>query len=110
MRWAIAASIAFAVAVSVALLIEAPNADPLPPGGVTVLYIGVVLVLGFVGVGASAWLRRPDNATGGLMILVGVLVGFSGLQFFDVEALFALGILMDTLCVSALIHLLLAFP
>jgi signal transduction histidine kinase len=110
MRWAIAAAVLFALAVSVALLIEAPNADPLPPGGVTVLYIGVVLVLGFVGVGASAWLRRPDNATGALMILVGVLVGFTGMQFFEVEALFALGVLMDTLCVSALIHLLLAFP
>src|SRR5829696_3678189 len=110
MRWIIAAAVAFALAIGVALLIETPNVDPMPPGGAPVLYIGVVLVWGFVAVGASAWLRRPDNATGGLMILVGVLVGLSGLQFFSVPALFAIGVLVDTLVISALIHLLLAFP
>ena len=41
------------------LLIEAPDAVHLPPGGSSVLYIGVVLVWGFVGVGSYAWL--PDG-------------------------------------------------
>ncbi|HEX6021469.1 MAG TPA: histidine kinase, partial [Solirubrobacter sp.] len=53
---------------------------------------------------------RPDNATGGLMVLVGVLVGLTAFQFFNNEALFAIGVLVDTLCISALIHLLIAFP
>ena len=74
------------------------------------LYIGVVLVWGFVGVGAFAWLRRPDNHTGKLMVLVGVLVALTGLQFFDTPALLGSASRCDTLCGSALIHLLLAFP
>ncbi len=92
------------------LLIEAPNAVHLPPGGRSVLYIGVVLVWGFVGVGSYAWLRRPDNATGKLMVIVGALVGLTGFQFFDTPALLGLGLAVDTLSGSVLIHLLLAFP
>ena len=74
------------------------------------LYIGVVLVWGFVGVGSYAWLRRPDNATGKLMVIVGVLVALTGFQFFDTPALLGLGLAVDTLSGSVLIHLLLAFP
>ena len=74
------------------------------------LYIGVVLVWGFVGVGSYAWLRRPDNATGKLMVIVGVLVGLTGFQFFDTPALLGLGLAVDTLSGSVLIHLLLGFP
>jgi signal transduction histidine kinase len=109
-RFIVIAAVVYAIAIGVALLLEAPDADHLPPGGVTVLYIGAVLVWGFVGVGAFAWLRRPDNATGRLMLLAGVGVGITAFQFFDTPALVALGVAMDTLSASILIHVLLAFP
>ncbi len=109
-RIIVAAAVVYALAVGIWLLIEAPNAVHLPPGGRSVLYIGVVLVWGFVGVGSYAWLRRPDNATGKLMVIVGVLVGLTGFQFFDTPALLGLGLAVDTLSGSVLIHLLLAFP
>ena len=76
-RTIVAGAVVYALAIGIWLLIEAPNAVHLPPGGRSVLYIGVVLVWGFVGVGSYAWLRRPDNATGKLMVVVGVLVGLT---------------------------------
>ena len=106
----VAGAVVYALAIGVWLLIEAPDAVHLPPGGRSVLYIGVVLVWGFVGVGSFAWLRRPENRTGELMVLVGVLVALTGLQFFDTPALLGLGLAVDTLSGPALIHLLLAFP
>ena len=109
-RILVAGAVVYALAIGIWLLIEAPNAVHLPPGGRSVLYIGVVLVWGFVGVGSFAWLRRPDNATGKLMVIVGVLVGLTGFQFFDTPALLGLGLAVDTLSGSVLIHLLLAFP
>ncbi|HET6549066.1 MAG TPA: histidine kinase dimerization/phosphoacceptor domain-containing protein, partial [Solirubrobacter sp.] len=110
MRWAIAAASLLVLVIGVALLIHAPDVANVPPGGRAVLYIGVVLVWGFVAVGGAAWWRRPENGTGRLMVRVGVLVGLTALQFFDPPALFAIGVLVDTLSLSALIHLLLAFP
>ena len=109
-RTLVAGAVVYALAIGTWLLIEAPNAVHLPPGGRSVLYIGVVLVWGFVGVGSYAWLRRPDNATGKLMVVVGVLVGLTGFQFFDTPALLGLGLAVDTLSGAVLIHLLLAFP
>ena len=73
-------------------------------------YIGVVLAWGFVAAGCFAWLRRPDNRTGVLMIAVGLATLTAGLQFSDAPVPFALGALVDTLIVALLVHLLLAFP
>ncbi len=44
------------------------------------------------------------------MVLVGTLIALTGLQFLDVPVLFAIGALVDTVTISVLIHLLLAFP
>ena len=89
MRVAIAASCLTVLTISVALLVVAPDFERLPPGGPAIAYIGIVLAWGFVGVGAFAWLRRPDNRTGMLMTLVGVGVALSGLQLFDSDLLWA---------------------
>jgi signal transduction histidine kinase len=112
MRWMIAAAALVVLAISVALLIVTPDLEPerLEPGGRAVPYIGVVLVSGFVAVGAYAWLRRPENRTGALMVLGGVAVALSGLQFFDNQALLAIGVALNPFSISVLIHLLLAFP
>src|SRR5689334_13277142 len=110
MRWAIAIACLIALVIGVDLLIAAPDVTRLPAGGIAVLYIGVGVVWGFVGVGAYAWLRRPENRTGALMVLVGVLMALTGLQFLDAPALYAIGALCDTVAASALIHLLIAFP
>lgn len=110
MRWAIAASCLIVLTISVALGVESPEGDRLPPGGRVISYIGIVLASGFVGVGAFAWLRRPDNRTGLLMTLVGVAFAFSGLQLFDERGLWAIGAMSQSAGVAVLIHLLLAFP
>jgi len=106
----IAASCLTVLTITVALLIVAPDFERLPPGGPAVAYIGLILAWGFVGVGTSAWLRRPDNRTGMLMTLAGLAVALSGLQLFDSDLLWALGAMTDAVAVSLLLHLLLAFP
>ena len=81
-----------------------------PRAGAAVAYIGVALAWGFVAAGVFAWLRRPDNRTGPLMIAVGLATVTAGLQFSDAALPFVLGALFDTLIVALLVHLLLAFP
>ncbi len=109
-RGAAAALGLLAVVLGVVVLALTPDADNLPEGGRAVAYIGVALAWGFVAAGAFAWLRRPDNRTGPLMIAVGVTVVTAGLQFSDAPLPFVLGALVDTLIVALLVHLLLAFP
>ncbi len=92
------------------ILAATPGFERLPPGGRAIPYLGIMLAWGFVAVGSYAWLRRPDNRTGALMTVVGVGVALTGLQLFDVPALWAIGAMADTVIVSLLVHLLLAFP
>jgi signal transduction histidine kinase len=105
-----AASGLVALALGVAVLSVAPGAERLPEGGRAVPWIGITLAWGFVAAGAYAWLRRPDNRTGPLMIAVGLATATAGLQFSDAALPFLLGALVDTLIVALLIHLLLGFP
>src|SRR4051812_7106117 len=110
MRVTIAAICVVTFALGVAILAVTPGLERLPPGGRAIPYIGVALAWGFVGVGSYAWLRRPDNRTGRLMTIVGLGVAVTGLQLFDAPWLWAIGAMGDTLIVSLLVHLLLAFP
>jgi signal transduction histidine kinase len=112
MRWAIAIGCGIAAVVGVALLAHAQEVDfdRLPPGGRSILYIGIVIAWGFAGVGAYAHARRPENHTGALMVLVGAFIGLTALQFFDAPLLLSIGLIFDTLCIATLVHLLLAFP
>jgi signal transduction histidine kinase len=109
-RTAAAALGLLAVALGAAVLALAPGADDLPEGGVAVAYIGVAGAWGFVAAGGFAWLRRPDNRTGPLMLAVGLATLTAGLQFSDAAVPFVLGALCDTLIVALLVHLLLALP
>src|SRR5690349_5708907 len=110
MRWAIVTACLIAATIGVALLFQAPDVTRLPPGGAAVLYLGVAIAWGFVAVGAYAHARRPENHTGRLMVMTGTFVALTGLQFFDAPLPFAIGALFDTVSISALVHLLIAFP
>ena len=52
----------------------------------------------------------PDNRTGMLMTIVGLVTAVSGLQLFDEPVPYVLGSLADTTTAALLVHLLLAFP
>jgi signal transduction histidine kinase len=110
MRWTIAAACVSTFVLGVVILAATPGLEHVPPGGRAIPYLGIMLSWGFVAVGSYAWLRRPDNRTGALMTILGVGVGVTGLSLFDVPALWALGAMADTVIVSVLVHLLLAFP
>lgn len=65
----------------------------------------------FYFLGLLAWVRRPDNRTGVLMMAVPVAGWLSLLSWIDSDALFVLGIFhIDNLDLIVLAHLFLAFP
>jgi signal transduction histidine kinase len=69
-----------------------------------------VIGAGFVLVGVYAWLRRPDNRVGALMVATGFAWFLSVLGHTEPPLLFTLGVVFDSLFVGVAIHLLLAFP
>ena len=72
----------------------------------------LVLLIGwsFATVGLIAWQRRPENRTGKLLVVVG-LVWFAGAWgIANGAALYTLGQICSSLVLAAAIHLLLAYP
>jgi signal transduction histidine kinase len=96
--------------VGIAVLGWPNDADRLPIGGRAVLILGVVLGWGFVGVGSYAWQRRPANRIGELMVLTGLIMLVTGMQFSDSPLLYTLGYTCDSVIIAPLAQLLLAFP
>jgi signal transduction histidine kinase len=76
------------------------------------LWIALDLVIGFgfIGTGAFAWLRRPHNRVGMLMMATGFAWYLSVGPLVDSSFLFTVGQATSNLFVATAIHLLLAFP
>jgi signal transduction histidine kinase len=76
------------------------------------LWIALDLVIGFgfIGTGAFAWLRRPHNRVGMLMMATGFAWYLSVGPLVDSAFLFTVGQATSNLFVATAIHLLLAFP
>jgi signal transduction histidine kinase len=110
-RRALAAAVCLiALALSAVTVVLTPGATRLPVGGRVVPVLVMVAGWGFAWVGAFAWLRRPDNRTGLLMVAVGVLVLLDNFAIADAPLLRLLSLLVDTIVLAVLAHLLLAFP
>jgi signal transduction histidine kinase len=77
-----------------------------------VLWIALDLVIGFgfIGTGAFAWLRRPDNRVGMLMMATGFAWYLQVAALTEPAVLFSVGQAFSNLFVATAIHLLLAFP
>jgi signal transduction histidine kinase len=99
-----------ALALGVALLALTPDADRLPPGGRLVPVFIVIVGWSFCGLGAYTSWRRPDNATGALMAVFGLVVLLSGMTISDAPVPFLVAGLADALALPLFVHLLLAFP
>ena len=69
------------------------------------LILGTALAWGFVGVGSYAWQRRPENRTGALMVLTGLTMLISGLQFSDNALLYTIGLAFDAIVLAPFAHL-----
>src|SRR4051794_33324805 len=76
----------------------------------TYAVFNAALGLSFLGTGLYAWLRRPDNRSGAIMVWVGFAWFVSPLSFSNSSVLFTVGQFTDPLAISALAHLILAFP
>jgi hypothetical protein len=64
----------------------------------------------YIGLGLAAWVRRPSNRTGPLMVLVGLVFLAGLLNSAEPPALHALGAWVRPLHLAVFMHLLLAFP
>ena len=71
---------------------------------------GPVIGAAFIGTGVAAWLRRPENRFGALMVAVGYSYCLSGLIVTTESWPFITGLLLIALPYAVLFHILLAFP
>jgi signal transduction histidine kinase len=80
------------------------------PRPIASIPLAVLIGLAFVASGLVARIRRPENRTGLLMILVGFLWFGGSLSASDQSLLFTLGYAGGALTGAVLLHLILAFP
>jgi signal transduction histidine kinase len=99
-----------ALALGIAVLTVIPGATRVPDAGRRLGVLLVVVGWSYAGIGAYAWLRRPENRTGVLMVAVGLVLLACGLQLSSPPVPFLIGGLADMFTLAVLIHLLLAFP
>jgi signal transduction histidine kinase len=64
----------------------------------------------FIGTGIFAWLRRPENSLGALMIAIGFTACLGSLRVAEEPWIFITGLVFITLPYGVLYHMLLAFP
>ncbi|MGZ0712277.1 sensor histidine kinase (plasmid) [Coraliomargarita sp. W4R53] len=64
----------------------------------------------WVAAGIIAWWRRPENATGSLIVLGGYAVFLSGVVNLGIPSLVVIGTLFGTAVLAVTVHLLHAFP
>lgn len=64
----------------------------------------------FIGTGLWAWHRRPENRTGMLMTGVGFAWFLSSLSAAEAEAIYAVGLVFDSLPYALLFHMIVTFP
>ena len=94
-----------AAAGSVALILASDR-----PWSPSTIVLEVLVGLTFVASGLVARVRRPDNRTGLLMILVGLGWFGGALQASDASVPYTAGYVGSALIAALLIHLILAFP
>ncbi len=72
--------------------------------------LGLLLGWSFIGTGLYGWARRPDNATGRLMVAVGFAWFLSALAEANSSLPYTIGSALGALAVAVFVHLLFAFP
>ena len=88
------------------LTVDATNPSVTP----AVAVLNALIVWSFVASGIVAWIGRPHNRIGLLMVGAGASWFLSALQGADVSVLFSVGLMAAVLPLGFLVHLVLAFP
>src|SRR5262245_5992618 len=96
-RIQIALSLAFAgLAGGIVLLAVTTGASHVRAASATAV-LDAIVVWSFAIAGAIAWLRRPGNRTGPLMVWAGLIWFLSALQVSDTSTLFTIGLITANL-------------
>ena len=88
------------------LTVDATNPRVTP----AVAVLNALIVWSFVASGIVAWIGRPHNRIGLLMVGAGASWFLSALQGADMSILFSVGLMAAVLPLGVLVHLVLAFP
>ncbi|MFG2006103.1 sensor histidine kinase [Spirillospora sp. NPDC048911] len=86
------------------------NPDLQPAEGVTLLLVGLMSGGGFVGAGLLAWRSRPADPTGRLVVVIGMLLLLSGLQYLGGRLALGVGNAFGVATLAVLAHLVLVAP
>lgn len=78
-------------------------------GGISMLPISIV-TLSWPVAGVLAWLHRPDNPTGRLLLLIGFLWALPDLAQFRIPLVWTIGNLVSNVWMVPFVYLLLTFP
>ena len=103
-------ALAGALAGALTLIVALGGESDAGPGRAFNAVVGPLIGWAFIGTGLFAWVRRPKNRVGLLMVLVGFTWCASALIVSDQPGVFVVGYLAIGLPYAALYHLLLAFP
>lgn len=93
-------------ALGVIQLVLLPADDPARP----VMAGGIVMFWIYIAMGVVAWVRRPSNPLGLLIVLAGLMLYLGTLGNTGIPPLASIGAVCATLILAAMLHLLLAFP
>jgi PAS domain S-box-containing protein len=105
--WLAAAPIGLAAGLgALAIVLTSNHEDDV----VAMSVLGLLLGWGFIGAGLLGWARRPENATGRLMVAMGLVWFLGSLTDANGSVLFTAGEALGAMSLAVLIHLLLAFP
>ncbi len=95
------------LAVAVAVITATGDHESHP---ILIAVVYPVIALSFAISGLVAWTLRPENGTGRLLVLVGLLWIVNGFWESDTPVVFGLAELFGSLFLAAFVHLMLTFP
>ncbi|MFD3510279.1 sensor histidine kinase [Nocardia sp. NPDC058666] len=88
----------------------ADQANYLPPFSILELVVTVATSLATVAAGLEVWKRRPQHATGQMMVAAGLLSLACLVRRSDVPLLFTAGVVLTNLAIPIVVHLVLGYP
>jgi signal transduction histidine kinase len=106
MLWALAVS---AIGIMIGVLVLGVASARLEPSALRIFFVAWIVVP-YVLSGVVAWWRRPASRLGPLMLLTGLVMGLTPMQWSSAPLVHSVGNFFDMLPAALFLHVFLAFP